>query len=77
MGGGKTLAAYSMFYLKNAKRALFIVPKGTSVSEDGRKVKFDDVPQWVPMQRRLTHLFGWAKLSMHPWDSMDTRRTKL
>lgn len=47
MGGGKTLAAYSMFYLKNAKRALFIVPKGTSVSEDGRKVKFDDVPQWV------------------------------
>ena len=26
---------------------LFIVPKGTSASEDGRKVKFDDVPQWV------------------------------
>ena len=47
MGGGKTLAAFSMFYLKNAKRALFIVPKGTSASEDGRKVKFDDTPQWI------------------------------
>jgi SNF2 family DNA or RNA helicase len=47
MGGGKTLAAFSLFYMKQAKRALFIVPKGTSASEDGRKVKFDDTPQWI------------------------------
>jgi SNF2 family DNA or RNA helicase len=46
MGGGKTLAAFSLYYLKNAKRALFVVPKGTSASEDGRKVKIDHVPQW-------------------------------
>jgi hypothetical protein len=45
-GGGKTLAAFSLFYLKRAKRALFIVPKGTSVAEDGSKVNFDYLPQW-------------------------------
>lgn len=47
MGGGKTLAAFSLFYLKNAKRALFIVPKGTSKGSDGAEVKFNDLPQWL------------------------------
>lgn len=47
MGGGKTLAAFTMFYLKNAKRALFIVPKGTSKGSDGAKVEFNQLPQWL------------------------------
>ena len=45
-GGGKTLAAFTLYYLKQAKRACFIVPKGTSVGEDGKKQKFDNAPQW-------------------------------
>jgi hypothetical protein len=46
-GGGKTLAAFSLYYLKRAKRAIFIVPKGTSVGDDGNKIKVDYTPQWL------------------------------
>lgn len=45
-GGGKTLSAFTLYYQKNAKRALFIVPRGTSVGEEGKNQKFDETPQW-------------------------------
>ena len=53
MGGGKTLAAFSLYYMKDAKRALFIVPRGTSATPDGRKVKHDSVPQWFAEARKF------------------------
>lgn len=52
-GGGKTLAAFSLFYLKSARRACFIVPKGTSVAEDGTKVNFDYLPQWLEEAKKF------------------------
>lgn len=70
-GGGKTLIAIALYYLKHAKRACFIVPKGTSVGEEG-KTNIDDTPQWFKEVAKFA-----PDVPVHKLFSIDDYKAKL